>query len=160
LGDLIADELQKDAKCDPVAIHMAMESVLRSIVKEMGSPKGIGEFARFLRDHPDEFPMFSTVRQQVPSAEHVRLCTGALRRFSSEQREAGHTLSAIFEAFINMYMYVGSQAVGALQLADRIKDWDPEHHAKLREVGLRSSFELDDEEGRPFIALSADRYPI
>jgi hypothetical protein len=38
--------------------------------------------------------------------------------------------------------------------------WDPEHQAKLRQVGLRSSFELDDEEGHVFIALSADRYPI
>jgi hypothetical protein len=27
-------------------------------------------------------------------------------------------------------------------------------------VGLHSSFELDDEEGHVFIALSADRYPI
>jgi hypothetical protein len=56
---------------------------------------------------------------------------------------------------MNMYMYLGSQAVGALNLADRIEDWDPEHQAKLREVGLRSSFELDDEDclhcslGRP-----------
>jgi hypothetical protein len=31
---------------------------------------------------------------------------------------------------------------------------------KLRQVGLRSSYELDDEEGRVFIALSPDRYPI
>src|SRR5262245_61040309 len=31
---------------------------------------------------------------------------------------------------------------------------------KLRQVGLRSSFELDDEEGHVFIALSADPYPI
>jgi hypothetical protein len=29
-----------------------------------------------------------------------------------------------------------------------------------RQVGLRSSFELDDEEGHVFIALSPDRYPI
>lgn len=60
---------------------------------------------------------------------------------------------------MNMYMRVGSQAIGALELADRIEDWDPEQQAKLREAGLRSSFELDDEEGRVFIALSADRYP-
>jgi hypothetical protein len=61
---------------------------------------------------------------------------------------------------MNMYMRVGSQTIGALNLADRIENWDPEHQAKLRQVGLRSSFELDDEEGRVFVALSADRYPI
>jgi len=59
-----------------------------------------------------------------------------------------------------MYMCVGSQAIGALSLADRIEDWDPEQQAKLRQVGLRSSFELDDEEGHVFIALSADHYPL
>jgi hypothetical protein len=61
---------------------------------------------------------------------------------------------------MNMYMRVGSQAIGALSLADRIEDWDPEQQAKLRQVGLRSSFELDDEEGHVFVALSAERYPI
>ena len=61
---------------------------------------------------------------------------------------------------MNMYIQVGSQAIGALNLAARIEDWDPEHQVKLREVGLRSSFELDDDEGRVFFALSADRYPI
>jgi hypothetical protein len=61
---------------------------------------------------------------------------------------------------MNMYLYVGSQAIGAMKLADRIENWDPEHQAKLRQVGLHSSFELDDEEGHVFIALSADRYPI
>src|SRR5262249_43675685 len=90
---------------------------------------------------------------------HVRSCTASLRRFSCEKREAGHTASVIFGAFMNMYLYVGSQAIGAVNLADRIEDWDPEHQAKLRQVGLRSSFELDDE-GHVFIALSADRYPI
>jgi hypothetical protein len=59
-----------------------------------------------------------------------------------------------------MYLYVAAQAIGALQLADRIENWDPEHQAKLRELGLRSSFELDDEEGHVFLALSPDRYPI
>jgi hypothetical protein len=54
---------------------------------------------------------------------------------------------------------VGSQIIGALRLAERIEAWDPEHQAKLRQVGLRSSFELDDEEGHVFIALAADRYP-
>jgi len=55
---------------------------------------------------------------------------------------------------------VGSQVLGALKLADRIEDWDPEQQAKLRQVGLRSSFELDDEEGHVFIALSAEHYPL
>ena len=41
-----------------------------------------------------------------------------------------------------------------------IENWDPDYQAKLRELGLRSSFELDDEEGSVFVALSADRYPI
>ena len=61
---------------------------------------------------------------------------------------------------MNKYMRLGSQAVGALGLASLIENWDPEHQAKLRQVGLRSSFGLDDEEGHVFIALSADRYPI
>src|SRR5437016_5350401 len=60
-------------------------------------------------------------------------------------------------AFMNMYLYLGSQAIGAVNLADRIENWDPEHQAKLRQVGLRSSFELDDEEGHVFIALSNRR---
>jgi hypothetical protein len=59
-----------------------------------------------------------------------------------------------------MYMHVGSQTLGAVDLAYRIEDWDPEQQAKLRHVGLRSSFELDDEEGRVFLALSAERYPF
>jgi hypothetical protein len=156
----MAGQVQKDANGDPVAMFMALESVLRSIVKDMGSPKGVGQFARFLRDHPDKFPMFSTVPDQVPSARHVCSCTATLRRFSCEKREVGHTPSAIFGAFMNMYLYMGSQAIGAVNLAERIENWDPEHQAKLRQVGLRSSFELDDEEGHVFIALSADRYPI
>jgi hypothetical protein len=158
LGDLIADQMREGA--DPMAIFMALESVLCSIVKDMGSPKGLGQFARFLRDHPDRFPMFPTTPDQVPSTQHFRACKVTLRRFSCEKREAGHTPSAIFGAFMNMYMCVGSQAIGALDLAHRIKEWDPEQQAKLRQVGLRSTFELDDEEGRVFIALSADRYPI
>ena len=159
LGDLMAGQVQKDADRDPQAIFMALESVLRMIVKDMGSPKGIGEFARFLRDHPDKFP-FSTVPDGVPSMQQVRRCKATLYRFVSEKRQAGHTPSAIFGSFVNMYMFIGTQAIGALNLADRIENWAPEHLAKLREVGLRSSFELDDEEGRVFIALSADRYPI
>jgi hypothetical protein len=160
LGDLIAEQIQKGANGDAMAIFMALESVLCSIVNEMGSPKGLGQFARFLRDHPDKFPMFPTVANQVPSTHHARYCRDTLRRFSSEKRESGHTPFAIFQAFMNMYMCVGSQAIGALSLAERIEDWDPEQQAKLRQVGLRSSFELDDEEGRVFIALSAECYPL
>jgi len=104
--------------------------------------------------------MFSTALDHVPSIEDIRRCRATLERFSSEKREVGHAPSVIFGAFMNMYMYVGSQAIGAVSLADRIENWDPEHQAKLRQAGLRSSFELDDEEGHVFIALSADRYPI
>src|SRR5262249_18170302 len=67
LGDLIEDQVQKDANGDLTAVFMALESVLRSIVKDMGSPMGLGRFARFLEDHPDKFPMFSTVSDQAPS---------------------------------------------------------------------------------------------
>jgi hypothetical protein len=161
LGDLIADQIRETAKGDPSAMFMALESVLLSIVKELGLPKGlVGRCARFLRDHPDKFPMFSKVADQVPSLKDVRSCKAILRQFSCEKREGGHTSFAIFLAFMNMYTHVGSRVIGALNLADRIEDWDPEQQAKLRQVGLRSSFELDDEEGRVFIALSADRYPI
>ena len=61
--------MQKGANGVPMAMFMALESVLRSIVKDMGSPKGLGQFARFLRDHPDKCPMFSTVPDQVPSTQ-------------------------------------------------------------------------------------------
>jgi hypothetical protein len=159
LGDLITDEVQKAADGDSMAVFMALESVLLGIVKDAGSPKGIGEFARFLRDYPDTFSMFSTVPDQVPSMPHFRTCKAILRRFSCEKEEAGHTPSAILGAFMNMYLHVGSRAIGAVALADRIENWDPGHQAKLRQVGLRSSFELDDEEGHVFIALAADRYP-
>jgi hypothetical protein len=151
LNDLMADQVQKNANGDPQAMFMALESVLRSIVKEMGSPMGLGEFARFLRDHPDNFPMFATVPDSVPSAEQLRRCKATLGRFVFEQREAGRTDSAIFGAFMNMYLCAGSEAIGAISLADRIENWDPEHQAKLRQVGLRSSFELDDEEGHVFM---------
>src|SRR6516165_416638 len=157
LGALLEDQI--NAKSDPQGTFVALESVLRSIVQDMGSPNGIGELARFLRDHPDKFPMFSTVPDQVPSTRHVRSCKATLRRFSREKRKAGCTDSALFGAFMNMYLRVGSQAIGAVDLADRIENWDPAHQAKLRQVGLRSSFELDDEEGYVFIALAADRYP-
>jgi hypothetical protein len=159
LRNLIAHRVQKGANGDPNAMFMALESVVRSFVRDMGSWKGLGDVARFLRDHPDTFPMFSTVPDRVPSTRHIRRCKAILRRFGREKREAGLTPSAIFEAFMNMYMYVGSEAVGALVLADHIEHWGPEYQAKLRQVGLRSSFELDDEEGYVFVALSADRYP-
>jgi hypothetical protein len=161
LRGLIADQLQKDANGDPKAIFLALESVLRSIVQDMGSPNGIGEFARFLRDHPDKFPMFSTVPDQVSSTRHVRSCEATLRRFSCEKRELGLAPSAIFLAFMNTYMSIGSQTIGAVHLADRIENWDPEYLAKLRQVGLRSSSELlDYEEGIFFLALSAERFPL
>jgi hypothetical protein len=159
-GELIADQVQKHGNGDPAAMFMALESVLLSMIKDMGSPKGIGEFARFLRDHPDKFPMFSTVPGQVPSTLDVRRCKTTLRSFICEKLEAAGHAAAMFEVFMNMYMRLGSQAIGALNLADRIENWDPEHQAKLRQLGLRSSFELDDEEGHVFLALSADRYPI
>jgi hypothetical protein len=138
---------------------MGLENVVRGIVEDMGS-KSVGEFARFLRDYPDIFPMFPTLLDPVPWARNIRLCTDILRNFSSKQRDKGHTSSAIFGAFINMYMNVGSQAIGALNLAERVETWDPEHQAKLREAGVRSSFELDDDAGHVFVALSAEKYPI
>jgi hypothetical protein len=161
LRDLMADQLQKDASGDLQAMFMALESVLRSIVRDMGWMNGIGAYARFLRDYPDRFPMFPTVPHQVPLTEHhIRRCKATLRRFICEKRGAGHTNFAIFEAFMNTYISLGCQAIGALALADLIEDWAPEHQAKLREVGLRSSYELDDEEGTVFVGLSPDRYPI
>jgi len=165
LEDLIADQVGKDANGDPMAMFMALESVLLSIVKDMGIAvvkdmgiaKGFEGLARFLRDHPDRFPMFSAVPEQVSSPQHFRSYKAALKRFRCEKGEVG---PAIFAAFVNMYLHVGSQVIGALRLADRIEDWDPAHQAKLRQVGLRSSFELDDEEGDVFIAISAGYYPI
>jgi len=167
LEDLIANQVRKDGNGDPMAMCMALESVLLNIVKDMGSPMDLGQFARSLLDYPDKFPMFSPVATQMPSTPQFlnceakfRSCKAILQRFSCEKRELGHTPHAIFVAFMNMYLYVGSQAIGALKLAVRIEDWDPAHQAKLRQVGLRSSFELDDEEGTVFIATSAGYYPI
>jgi hypothetical protein len=91
LGDLMAGQVQRDAEGDPMAMFMALESVLRSIVKEMGSPKGVGQFARFLRDHPDKFPMFSTVPDQVPSAPH--LCSVRQPCDDSAARRAGQDIA-------------------------------------------------------------------
>jgi hypothetical protein len=100
------------------------------IVKDMGSPKGMMEFARFLRDHPDKCPMFPTVPVGVPSKRRVRRCKATLERFVSDKRQAGHTLSAIFGAFMNKYMFIGSQVLGAVNLAHRIEKWAPEYQAK------------------------------
>jgi hypothetical protein len=162
LEDLIADQVRKDANGDPMAMFMALESVLLSIEKDMGIAKGFEGLARSLRDHPDKYPMFSTVLvpDKVPSTPHLCSCKATLRRFSCEKREVGHTPAAIFGAFVNIYLHVGSQVIGALSLADRIEKWDPAYQAKLRQVGLRSSFELDDEEGNVFMATSAGYYPI
>jgi hypothetical protein len=161
LGNLMTDQvLQEDANGDPYAVFMALEGVLRSLVKDLGSPKFIGEFARFLRDYPDIFPMFPNVPESVPSIGDVRRCKSTLQHFICEKREAGRIDSAIFGGFLSMYLDLGSQVVGALHLAGRIETWDPENQAKLRQVGLRSSYELDDEEGYPFFALCADRYPL
>jgi hypothetical protein len=161
LGDLIAGQIQKGPNGNPTAIFMALESVLCSIVKDMGSPKGLlGHFARFLRDHPDKFSMFPTVPDQMPSTEDLRACKAILGRFSCEKREIGHRPFALFQAFMHMYMRVGSQVIGALSLAERIEDWSPEQQARLRQVGFRSIFESDGGEGQVFYALSADRYPI
>jgi hypothetical protein len=158
LEDSMEDQVRKDANGDPTAMFMALESVLLSIVKDLGLAR-VGQFPRFLRDSPDKFPMFPIAPDSVPPIEHVRRCKATLQHFICEKREVGGIDFAIFEAFMNAYMYLGSQAIGALKLADRIENWDPEHQAKLRQVGLRSSFELDDEEGHVFIALSADYYP-
>ncbi len=160
LGVLINNELKEDADGEPMAMFMALESVLLKIVKDMGSPHGVTEFARFLRDYPDGFSMFATVPDKIPSMQHVRRYRTALQHFDCEKRNAGRSPPAIFGAFMNMYMEIGSHAIGALDLADRIEEWDPEHQTKLRQAGLRSSFELDDDEGNVFIALTADRYPM
>jgi hypothetical protein len=65
LRDLIADQMRKGANGDSMAIYMALESVLFDIVEDIGSPNGlVGRFARFLRDHPDKFPMFATAPGQ------------------------------------------------------------------------------------------------
>jgi hypothetical protein len=160
LGDLIADQMHNGADGNPITIFWALESVLLSIVKDLGSPTGVGQCARFLKDHPDKFPMFSTVPDQVPSAQRARSYVETLQRFSCEKRGVGHTSFAIFLAFMNMYMRVGSQAIGALELTDRIETWDPEQQARLRQVGLRSIFESDNEQGQVVYVLSADRYPI
>ena len=47
LGDLIADQIQKGPDGNPTAIFVALESVLLSIVKDLGSPKGLGNLWSF-----------------------------------------------------------------------------------------------------------------
>jgi hypothetical protein len=84
--------------------------------------------------------MFPTVRSSMPSIEHVHRCEASLQRFMDENRKAGCSDSVLIGAFINMYMHLGSPIIGALRLAERIEAWDPEHQAKLRQVGLRSSY--------------------
>src|SRR5262249_14442812 len=121
LQELIADQLQRPV--NSMAMFMAMESVLRTIVKDMGLLKGIAEFARFIKDHPDKFPMFPTVPDELPSEQECRRCKSILQRFDYENRKIGHPPSVIFEAFMNMYMWLGSQAVGAVNLADRMENW-------------------------------------
>jgi hypothetical protein len=78
LGGLIADQMRK-RNGDPTAMFMALESVLLSIVKDIGWPNGLGgQFVHILRDHPDSFPMFPTVPHQVPSRRHIRSCKAIL----------------------------------------------------------------------------------
>jgi hypothetical protein len=159
LGSLLEDPIL-NVRSHPVSTLLALESELRSIAQNNGTPKGIRGAALFLKDHPDKFPMFPTVCDSAPSIEQGRRCKVSLQRFICEKRNAGYADSTLIAAFINMYMHLGSQVIGALGLAARIEAWDPEHQAKLRKVGLRSSYELDYEEGNVFIAISADRYPI
>jgi hypothetical protein len=75
-------------------------------------------------------------------------------------REAGHTPLACPYKTEGAALMTPDSVPWALNLADRVEDLDPEQQAKLRQVGLHSSFELDDEEGRVFFALSAERYPV
>jgi hypothetical protein len=102
---------------------------------------------------------FSTREGRLSLRKDCFRCKAALEAFISDQRAKGRSDSAIFSGFLNTYGQVGSRVNGALELAERIKEWDPEYQAKLRAVGLRSSYELDWEEGRVFIAFSPD-HPI
>jgi hypothetical protein len=136
LEDLIADQVKKVGNGGPTTLFMALDGVLCTIVKDMGSLKRIGVFVRFLRDHPDKFPIFPTIRYQVPSMQDIRRCKTILQDFIRSKREVGHTLSAIFRAFMNVYMHMGSQAIGALDLATHIGLWDPALHQKNRCVVL------------------------
>ena len=124
LNRLISDLSENEGESE--AIFVAIETVLRSIVKDMGSPTRAEKFASVLREHPDKFPMFPTVSFQVSSAHHADVYVALLRGFSSEQRERGHSLRAIFRAFMHVYMFIGSHAIGGLNLADRIVEWSRE----------------------------------
>ena len=103
LGDLLEDPIL-NVKSDPVGTFLALESELRSIARNNGTPKGIRGVALFLKDHPDKFPMFPTMRDSVPSIEHGHRCKVSLQRFICEKRNAGSADSALITAFINMYM--------------------------------------------------------
>jgi hypothetical protein len=124
LERLIIDLLENEDESE--AIFLAIETVLRSIVKEMGSPTRARKFVSVLREYPDKFPMFATEPFRVSSAHHADVYTALLRDFSSEQRERGHRLRAIFRAFMHVYMFMGSQVIGGLNLADRIGKWSRE----------------------------------
>ena len=70
-------------------------------------------------------------------------------------------ISTLITAFINMYMHPGlrSSAPWGLPRGSRLGTRSTKP-AKLRKVGLRSSYELDYEEGNVFLAISADRFPV
>jgi hypothetical protein len=151
------------AACDePMAMLMALENALLGIVKDMGSPKGLGSFAHVLRDNPDKFPMFPTIEKQRPSMESVRSCHDTVQCFVSEKRDVEP--GVIFNAFLSPYAFLGAHIIGALELAGRIEDWAPEQQEKVRQAGLRSIYELpgesDHEEWSDFFALWAERYPL
>jgi hypothetical protein len=151
---------EETAKYDTIAILNALTSVLRSIAREMGSPTG-GRNSCLVTERRDMVLRF-------PAEE--RYYKAAFQRFSSEQRDLGHSLSAIFRAFKHMYTYTGRHFIEAANFEIRSFKWSqyqvpwssPEYRAKLREVGLRSADESDDEAGERnvFIALSPDHYPM
>jgi hypothetical protein len=122
LADLLADQINDD----PPATLVALELKLRSIAQNSTSPKDFAGVARFLKDHPDDFPMFSTAQYSAPSNEHVHRCKATLQRFIDEKRKAGCTDAALIASFINMYMHLGSQIFGALRLAKVMEGWEPE----------------------------------
>ena len=141
---------------------MALENALLGIVKDMGSPKGLGAFAHVLRDNPDKFPMFPTVEKQWPSMESVRSCHDTIQRLVSEKRDLEP--GVLFNAFLSPYAFLGAHIIGALELAERVEDWAPEQQEKVRQAGLRSIYEWtgepDHEEWSGFFALSTERYPL
>ena len=137
LGPLVSSLFKNDAD-ESEAIFLAIETVLRSIVKDIGSPRRAENFARVLRECPDKFPMFAPEPFRVSSAHHADVYTPLLRSFSSKQRERGHSLRAMFRAFMHLYMFVGSHCIGGLNLADRIVEWSrevPGHAAEKSDCG-------------------------